>query len=460
MQCGTLNFKSEDKHDVRKTYGWLLGIHLLTDEQQLWMENYEHERMAVKKVVRENNKLDERQSQHIHNFLRNATTKRKYISSVMTWSLDRPQCAEEIATTIIDSLLQLDTPWNTKLARLYIVSDILANTASAVIGGSQKYRTAFETALPPLFHHFNAYCKLHKANKFFLAVVKVVTALDSRAIFPSLYLQGLICCLTYQHGPTMSDLLLHPSLSHSPKEVVTEGVASMEGGILLDAELIAYMRSVPVWLRRNVLEYLTKDILTLCRLIYHRGICVGMKGRIRSRRHLAVTPPKLITEMDPKTKTEDVVGIERPPSISDGRAFPLLVQLEIDIRGYAIEALILWEAFWYHELMKQTRIIDSIVMKHPDVSPSAMVRHPLLQMAYKEKDDDYDCSDPKYSYHVVSPSNWNGKVSLSLWVPPRECTINNELELTTSEGATLSGDGVVSDGSDDDSLGFLEVMET
>mgnify|MGYP001794566282 CR=1 FL=1 len=57
----------------------------------------------------------------------------------MVWCLEHADAAEEIVEIITDSLSIADTPLNKKLARLYIVSDILYNS-SAKLPNVSYYR--------------------------------------------------------------------------------------------------------------------------------------------------------------------------------------------------------------------------------------------------------------------------------------------------------------------------------
>lgn len=57
----------------------------------------------------------------------------------MIWCLEHAESAEEVVEMIVDSLSILDTPLPKKLARLYLVSDIL-NNSSAKLPNVSYYR--------------------------------------------------------------------------------------------------------------------------------------------------------------------------------------------------------------------------------------------------------------------------------------------------------------------------------
>lgn len=60
----------------------------------------------------------------------------------------------QIVSIIVQSLLLPETPIPRKLARLYLVSDVLHNS-SAAIHNAWRYRMVFEAALPPVFDHLH-----------------------------------------------------------------------------------------------------------------------------------------------------------------------------------------------------------------------------------------------------------------------------------------------------------------
>lgn len=72
----------------------------------------------------------------------------------MVFCLDHSDSALEIADCLTEALTILGTPGPTKMARLYLVSDILHNSCSAR-RSAWAFRSAFEKTLPQIFEHFN-----------------------------------------------------------------------------------------------------------------------------------------------------------------------------------------------------------------------------------------------------------------------------------------------------------------
>ncbi|KPP61329.1 hypothetical protein Z043_120584, partial [Scleropages formosus] len=86
----------------------------------------------------------------LENILRALTPSREEIGDAMVFCLDRAEAAEEVVGCIAESLSLLQTPLQKKIARLYLVSDILYNSCAKVINASY-YRKFFETKLPQIF---------------------------------------------------------------------------------------------------------------------------------------------------------------------------------------------------------------------------------------------------------------------------------------------------------------------
>ena len=68
----------------------------------------------------------------------------------MVYVLDHADCAADVADVLVDSLTSADTPFSLRIARLFLVSDILYNT-SAPVRNASKYRSRLQDALPDVF---------------------------------------------------------------------------------------------------------------------------------------------------------------------------------------------------------------------------------------------------------------------------------------------------------------------
>ena len=89
----------------------------------------------------------------LQQMLRKLSAERQLIGDVMCWAIRRAEAAGEIVDLITQSLTLIQTPITTKLARLFLVSDILHNSSAGVKKAS-LYRSSFEKCLPKIFKSF------------------------------------------------------------------------------------------------------------------------------------------------------------------------------------------------------------------------------------------------------------------------------------------------------------------
>jgi U2-associated protein SR140 len=87
---------------------------------------------------------------------------------------------------IVMSIMLPTTPNQLKIARLYLLSDILANSSNA-LPGAWKYRSAFEEKLLHVFDHFNLVIQSFpgrmKAEAFRRQIVNVLNHWEALLVF-------------------------------------------------------------------------------------------------------------------------------------------------------------------------------------------------------------------------------------------------------------------------------------
>lgn len=82
-----------------------------------------------------------RQRDRLEDLIRNLTPEAKKIGEVMVFCIEHSEAAEEVADCISESLSNETTVLIKKIARLYLVSDILHNCA-VKINKASAYRKA------------------------------------------------------------------------------------------------------------------------------------------------------------------------------------------------------------------------------------------------------------------------------------------------------------------------------
>ncbi|KAG1969943.1 U2 snRNP-associated SURP motif-containing protein [Pimephales promelas] len=134
-------------------------------------------------------KDDERDK--LEELLRGLTPRRSDIADGMFFCLTHADAAEEIVECIAESLSILKTPLPKKIARLYLVSDVLYNS-SAKVANASYYRKFFETKLCQIFSDLNATYKTIQGHlqseNFKQRVMSCFRAWEDWAVYPDPFL--------------------------------------------------------------------------------------------------------------------------------------------------------------------------------------------------------------------------------------------------------------------------------
>ncbi|RVE58710.1 hypothetical protein OJAV_G00197160 [Oryzias javanicus] len=135
--------------------------------------------------------LKEDERDKLEEMLRGLTPKRGDIAEAMLFCLNHAEAAEEIVECIAESLSILKTPLPKKIARLYLVSDVLYNS-SAKVSNASYYRKYFETRLCQIFSDLNATYKTIQGHlqseNFKQRVMSCFRAWEDWAVYPDPYL--------------------------------------------------------------------------------------------------------------------------------------------------------------------------------------------------------------------------------------------------------------------------------
>ncbi|XP_061569074.1 U2 snRNP-associated SURP motif-containing protein isoform X1 [Cololabis saira] len=149
-------------------------------------EEEEEEEEAGKKGC-----LKEEERDKLEEMLRALTPRRGDIAEAMLFCLSRAEAAEEIVECITESLSILKTPLPKKIARLYLVSDVLYNS-SAKVANASYYRKYFETKLCQIFSDLNSTYKSIQGHlqseNFKQRVMSCFRAWEDWAVYPDPFL--------------------------------------------------------------------------------------------------------------------------------------------------------------------------------------------------------------------------------------------------------------------------------
>jgi len=143
----------------------------------------------------------------LSDILRSLTISRADIAKGMAFALDHADAGKEIVQTIAESLTLDSTPVSSKMARLYLVSDILHNSQSGVKNAS-NYRTMFQASLKDVLKSFGNAMKASSGRITALAlkdqVMKVLEVWDRWSLYPSHFIQELVALFLDKPPPAKS----------------------------------------------------------------------------------------------------------------------------------------------------------------------------------------------------------------------------------------------------------------
>lgn len=167
--------------------------------------------------MRKGKGLTEEQRDDFEDLLRGLTTHRQRIRDVMGFAIDNSEAAGEIVQVLTEALTLDETPIPTKIARLFLVSDILHNSTAAV-RNAHAYRSLFQKQLPNVFESFstalrNAAGRM-SAEQLKEQVMRVLRVWEAWSVYPQPFLA------------TLHETFLRPA----PQEEEEERAKVREGG--------------------------------------------------------------------------------------------------------------------------------------------------------------------------------------------------------------------------------------
>ncbi|ESP01722.1 hypothetical protein LOTGIDRAFT_139163, partial [Lottia gigantea] len=135
--------------------------------------------------------LTDGQRDRLEDMLRELTPEKNKVGEAMVWCLDHADSAEEIVECIAESLSILQTPIPKKIARIFLMSDILFNS-SAKVPNASFFRKFFQGRLPAIFKDIReTYENIEgrlKAEQFKQKMMLCFRAWEDWAVYPNDFL--------------------------------------------------------------------------------------------------------------------------------------------------------------------------------------------------------------------------------------------------------------------------------
>ena len=136
--------------------------------------------------------LSDSQRDRFEDMLRNLMPDRNPLAETMVWCIEHAEAGDEIVECIAESLSILQTPLAKKIARVYLISDILHNCSIKGVPNVSYFRKAFQAKLPEIFNDLNVCYKnidgRMKAEAFRQRVVNCFRAWEDWALYPQDFL--------------------------------------------------------------------------------------------------------------------------------------------------------------------------------------------------------------------------------------------------------------------------------
>ncbi|XP_041975615.1 U2 snRNP-associated SURP motif-containing protein [Aricia agestis] len=135
--------------------------------------------------------LSNNQRDRLEELVRGLTASRRAVGEAMAWCLEHAEAAGEVAACVAESLAQPHTRPQRRVARLYLLSDVLHN-AGAKLTNASAYRAAFQSRLVDIMRHMHAAWAALEGRSaregFRTRVTRVLQAWADWAVYPTDFL--------------------------------------------------------------------------------------------------------------------------------------------------------------------------------------------------------------------------------------------------------------------------------
>uniref|UniRef100_A0A1I7XV35 CID domain-containing protein n=1 Tax=Heterorhabditis bacteriophora TaxID=37862 RepID=A0A1I7XV35_HETBA len=144
---------------------------------------------AQERDKRKKNYLSGRERDEFEQLLRDLIPEKDKIGDAMLWCAEHATCAKEICECIYESLTIDETPLHKKIARVYLISDILANCAQRGVRDVFYFRQYFGELLNKVFEALGRTLQKVdarlKAEQFKQRIMNCFRAWEDNAIYPT-----------------------------------------------------------------------------------------------------------------------------------------------------------------------------------------------------------------------------------------------------------------------------------
>eukprot|EP01025_Chloroclados_australasicus_P060711 TRINITY_DN7821_c0_g1_i5.p1 TRINITY_DN7821_c0_g1~~TRINITY_DN7821_c0_g1_i5.p1 ORF type:complete len:620 (-),score=91.89 TRINITY_DN7821_c0_g1_i5:341-2200(-) len=148
--------------------------------------------------TRATRKLSESERDKFLQILKNLKAERSYVREAMCYALDNSEAVEEVVNILHQMVSQQDTPVNMVVC-LFVVSDILHNSATTVAPNASRFREGFQAVLPDMFAEMCKHLWVDGENQdahvqksqLKQSILRVLQAWETWRVFPEDFIEEL-----------------------------------------------------------------------------------------------------------------------------------------------------------------------------------------------------------------------------------------------------------------------------
>ncbi|KAI8336973.1 hypothetical protein BC941DRAFT_426267 [Chlamydoabsidia padenii] len=186
--------------------------------------------------------------------LRQVTYQRGTIAQAMAFAIEHADAYEDIIDITFKSIVGSNTSITSKIARLFLISDILHNS-SVHVTNAWRYRDGFQRRLPDIFEHLNGIYRSItarlKAEQFRRYITTVLGAWENWMVFPNHFIAKLDNLFTQKQSNLASSE--HASTMHTDRHDGIEATGDsqpmktdLDGDDMYDGQAMADLDGEPM----------------------------------------------------------------------------------------------------------------------------------------------------------------------------------------------------------------------
>lgn len=159
------------------------------EERRINREEERERKQREKAEKKRKNRMSEKRRSKLETILQTLTVEKTSVGTAMVWCIMNAKYAAEIAECILESLVVDDGVLNKKIAKLYLINDILSNCDQKIVRDAHMYRLHFQNLFEKIFAclgtTYRSIQSRFKGEAFKVRVIHVFNNLESLTLYPT-----------------------------------------------------------------------------------------------------------------------------------------------------------------------------------------------------------------------------------------------------------------------------------